>query len=542
MRLSRWLPLTVLVASAACKHPEPAGNTPAPDAAVAGADGGTTASPQRGWWSDAVFYEIFVRSFADTDGDGRGDFRGITAKLDVLNDGDPNTTTDLGVTGLWLMPIHPSPSYHGYDVTDYRGVNPEYGTLADFDALIAAAHQRGIKVIIDYVLNHGSLAHPYFADPAKRDWFMWRADDPGWKQPWGPGAVWHRRGDAYYYAIFWSGMPDWNLAHPAVEAEHLENMRFWLARGVDGFRVDAARHLFEGPDGELSDRPETHALVKRLRSALTREYPQALLVAEAWTGLDTVAQYYGQGDEFHLAFGFDTAGAVKTSAKDGNRADVNQVLTSAERSYADRGFEAPFLANHDMERVMRALASEPGAMRIAAASYLALPGTPFLYYGEEIGMVGGPTPADEDKRTPLRWTADAASQYGFTTGTPWRAAPEAAGVDVASQRGVPGSLWTLYRDLIAARRSHPALALGATTRPTIEGASRGVMAWLRSEGEQRVLFVANYHSADAAPFSVAVEGTPRVIYAEGMSGAPTVAGGKLSFAGMGPRSFALIEL
>lgn len=542
------LALSLGASAAACKHAEPPANDASSPDAQADADGGAEVPdagprpPQRGWWSDRVFYEIFVRSFADADGDGIGDFKGLTAKLDTLQDGNPATTTDLGVGGLWLMPIQASPSYHGYDVTDYRALNPQYGTMADFEAFIAAAHQRGLKVIIDYVLNHASLQHPYFAAADKRDWFVWRSDDPGWRQPWGSGAVWHARGGAYYYGVFWSGMPDWNLRNAAVEAEHLENLRFWLAKGVDGFRVDAARHLYESAAGDLSDQPESHALIKRLRAALVREHPDVLLVAEAWTNLPTVAQYYGDADEFHLAFGFDTAAAVKTAAKDGLRASMNQLLQTAEDSYRDRGYEAPFLSNHDMARVARELA-DPGALRVAAASYLALPGTPFLYYGEEIGMVGGPTPADEDKRTPMRWTADAASQFGFTTGRPWRTAVEAAGTDVASQRGAAGSLWTLYRELIALRGQHPALSRGGASRPTIDDGSRGVVAWVREEAGQRVLFVVNYHPDVAPAFSVQVAGTPTVLFAEGLATPPAVAAGKLSFAGgLAGRGFALIAL
>ena len=202
------------------------------------------------WWDDAVFYEIFVRSFYDSDGDGIGDLRGIIEKLDYLNDGNPNTTNDLGVTGLWLMPIFPSPSYHGYDVTDYRDINPDYGTMADFRALVEAAHARGIKVIIDFVGNHTSDQHPWFqssaANTAKRDWYLWNTFKPDYRGPWGQ-EVWHERNNNYYYGIFWGGMPDLNYNTPAVTNEIKDIVRYWYNDiGVDGFRIDAVKHWIEG--------------------------------------------------------------------------------------------------------------------------------------------------------------------------------------------------------------------------------------------------------------------------------------------------------
>ena len=520
----------------------------APDASVP-ADAGLSVGPKAGPWRDGVYYEVFVRSFADSDGDGIGDLRGLIGKLDALNDGDPSTQGDLGVTGLWLMPIHPSPSYHGYDVTDYRGVRPEYGTQGDLEALVAAAHQRGMAVIIDFVLNHSSTAHPWFQASSsgptspQRDYYRWRADDPGWTQPWGAGHVWHPLGGSYYYGIFWTGMPDLNLANPVVEQEMLEAMRHWLAAGVDGFRVDAARHLFESADGKLSDQPESHALVRRLRAALEVSFPNVLLVAEAWTDLATVSAYYGQGDEFNLAFGFDTASALKMAAKDGLRASYNQVLAQAEQTYADRGFEAPFLSNHDMPRVQRELMGDAGAMRVAAAALFSLPGTPFLYYGEEIGMLGGPATKDEDKRTPMRWTAEEPN-HGFTAAgrAPWYAGTEAAGVDVESQRGVAGSLWTLYRDLIRTRRAHPALSHGAASRPALSGGGRGGSALLRTAEDERVLFLVNFAAQPSGPMDIAAAGVPTVLFAEGLSGAPTSDAGQLHVEGLAGRGFAFVKL
>jgi 1,4-alpha-glucan branching enzyme len=209
----------------------------------------TTSTIATGWWNDAVFYEVFVRSFYDANGDGNGDINGLIQKLDYLNDGNPATTTDLGVTALWLMPIMQSPSYHGYDVTDYRTVEQDYGSNNDFKALVAAAHARGIKVIIDFVMNHTSEQHPWFTESAAsttsnyRNWYRWSATNPGGTGPWGQ-TVWYNRNSAWYYALFWSGMPDLNYTTPAVKTELFDVARFWMQdMNVDGFRLDAVKYI-----------------------------------------------------------------------------------------------------------------------------------------------------------------------------------------------------------------------------------------------------------------------------------------------------------
>lgn len=509
--------------------------------------GAQKASPTpAGWWRDDVFYQVFVRSFADSDGDGIGDFRGLTGKLDALNDGDPKTDTDLGIDALWLMPIHASPSYHGYDVIDYRSINPDYGTLDDFDHFIEEANRRGIRVIIDFVMNHSAKDHPWFVDAMSgpgakhRDFYLWRDADPGWTQPWGNNPVWHRAGDAFYYGLFWGGMPDLNLGNAEVKRALLDAMRFWLDRGVAGFRVDAARHFFESADGTLVDQPESHALVREVRAELEKTHPGVLLVGEIWTESETVATYYGKGDEFHLAFGFQTAGAMLEAARDGLRAGFEQAQRAA-AAFADRNFEAPFLANHDMPRTMRQLKGDAGAMRVAAAMLFAQPGTPFVYYGEEIGMQGGPSGKDEDKRTPMRWQAGPG--HGFSTAAKlWHDAPEAAGVEVAAQRGTAGSLWTLFRDLIRLRKSQPALADGDAAMPPRSGGGRGFTALLRTKGDQRVLAVFNLYTEPAEPATVTAPGAPKVLMSEGLSGAITRDGDALKIPSLAPRGFAFVRL
>ena len=284
--------LPLLLALAACQghaHPPPPVVPPAPADGVA-ADA---------WWNGAVFYEVFVRSFADSDGDGKGDLRGLLAKLDYLNDGDPATTADLGVDALWLMPVFESPSYHGYDVVDYRAIERDYGTAADLDALVVAAHARGVRVIVDLVLNHTSVEHPWFRESAsspsspRRDWYLWSPTDLGWTQPWNPesGSCWHERNGAFYYALFWSGMPDLNYRTPAVREEAKAIASFWLARGVDGFRLDAARHLVEdGPGPALVDTPETHAFWKEFAAHVRSVKPDAVLVGEEGRGVPTIME------------------------------------------------------------------------------------------------------------------------------------------------------------------------------------------------------------------------------------------------------------
>ncbi|MEL6340772.1 MAG: alpha-amylase family glycosyl hydrolase [Myxococcota bacterium] len=538
-----------LVTVLACKHGDSQGEnidlpTGDDEPGLANADG---------WWRSSTFYEVFVRSFADSDGDGVGDFQGLTAQLDYLNDGDPSTDTDLEVEGIWLMPINPSPSYHGYDVTDYQEINPDYGTLDDFDAFIEAAHARGIKVIMDFVLNHGSSEHPWFRaalahpEAPERDYFIFREDKPtsGFERPWDGANTWHAAGSEVYYGIFWSGMPDWNLAHPEVETMMFDAMRFWLARGVDGFRVDAVRYLIENDAGEVADLPETHAFIRTMRREIHRDYPQALFVAEAWTDSSRIQGYYGEGDEFQLAFSFDIAGAVIESAKDGLRAGLNQAMNTTASAFSpDVNFQAPFLTNHDMVRVKRQLGeSEDGAMRISAATLFALPGTPFVYYGEEIGMMGGAGGQDEEKRTPMRWTPEENGQFGFSTATPWRTTPEAEGIDVESQTDDPDSLLTLYRRLIRLRNESSALNDGTVDILTVNGAFRGVVAFLRENEDERTVFVANFDRAatsDAVQINVA--GTPTVLLAEGESGSLSSDGSTLDVGPLAAQGFVFVRL
>lgn len=478
-------------APAATAQPTAPSSTPAPTAAPTPAATPTLEETEtNAWWNDAVFYEIFVRSFADSDGDGIGDFRGLTERLDYLNDGDPSTTDDLGVTALWLMPIFPSPSYHGYDVTDYRTVNPQYGTLEDFRNLLDAAHQRGIRVIIDFVINHTSSEHPWFqaaqADPTSpyRDYYICSENDPGTVGPWGE-TVWHRgMKEGYYYGVFTYGMPDLNYRNPAVTAEIEDITRFWLSDvGVDGFRVDAARHLIEDGQKQVNT-PETHAWFQAFRTFYKGIKPDAMVVGEVWDNSYAVAKYL-KGDELDLAFAFDLATALMQEVNDGIAERIDGTA-QFELDILPAGHFATFLTNHDQDRVMGKLGGDIHKAKAAATLLLTLPGTPFVYYGEEIGMVGGKP--DENIRTPMQWSAEA--QAGFTSGTPWRAVnadyPEK---NVALQVSDDASLLSHYRALIHARNGSAALR-GSELR-VIPTGERELFAMLRSDGEHYAMVLVN---------------------------------------------------
>jgi glycosidase len=515
-----------------------------------------------GWWRDKVVYEVFVRSFADSNGDGVGDLKGLADRLPSLGHCSGVAAADtLGVDALWLMPIFPSPSYHGYDVTDYTGINPQYGTLADFDALVARAHACGVAIVLDMVLNHSSSAHPWFADSAsgptagKRGWYVWSdtvASPPGgWTNPTtGGGTPWYPDNGAWYYAAFSSSMPDLNLANPAVEAELVRSMEFWLQRGVDGFRLDAVPYYIEtGPGAGQRNTPATHAFLERIRAALQADHPQTLLVGEVWQAATTVATYYGAGDELQLAFTFDLAAALVTAAAGGLGGDLMNGIDAAEESLGaiDRGYQAPFLTNHDQLRAMRQVGSAGGA-RVAAATLFALAGTPFVYYGEELGMRGEPGTDDRAKRTPYRWNPTPPG-YGFTTGTSWfGATTEAVGVDLETERADPASLWNLYRSLIALRHaSAPLQGVGFTRLTALPASAVSPVAILRSAGAKRVLFVANFGAAPSGAFTVTLPqppaaSSPSILLGEGLATPPTVAGGTLSFADLPPRGFAFLSL
>jgi glycosidase len=484
--------------------------------ACAGAPPATPVPPpsarsDQDWLRGAVFYEVFVRSFADSDGDGIGDLPGLTSKLDYLNDGDPATTDDLGVDALWLMPVFQSPSYHGYDTVDYERIDDEYGTAEDFQRLLDEAHRRGIRIIVDFVMNHSSDKHPWFVESAssptspKRDWYVWRADDPGWNPPWGgSNHTWHERNGAFYYGVFWGGMPDLNFSTPAVRQEMERLAALWISRGVDGFRLDATRHLFANGPGDLqNDQPETFEYLKEYAASVRKANPKAVLVGENWTKTPIIARYY---QVLPMSFDFPLAEEILAGAKDGEASGIANKLDEILELYPPGSIDAPFLTNHDMIRFATVLGNDPAKLRSAAAILLTLPGAPFLYYGEEVGLQNGPGGQDEYKRTPMPW--DASKTGGFTTGKPWYAfAPGKETANVAVQTGDPGSLLTHYRNLIRARKASAALQKGDLTILTSLVKSDPVLAFVRQTGTERVLVVHNLSAAEAEAGPYAVRGS-----------------------------------
>jgi glycosidase len=494
------------------------------------------AAASQAWWNGAVVYEVYVRSFRDSDADGHGDLRGLVEKLDYLNDGDPATEDDLGIDAIWLMPIHPSPSLHGYDVTDYDGVNPAYGTAADFDRLVGECHRRGIRVVLDFVVNHSSDRHPWFVDArssplaAHRSWYVWAPSDQGWQRPWGPGRTWYEDSGAWYYALFWSGMPDLDWREPAMRAELAAAAGRWLARGVDGFRLDAVRYLVEDGGGQgQQDRPGTHAALRDFVGGIRAVRPDALVVGEAWADTATIATYYGStgmdpaGDELPLTFDFPLAEAIVEGIVGGSATPVARSLHAATSAYPAGVADAPFLSNHDQVRAATRLGADPAAQRLAAGILLTLPGTPFVYYGEELGLPNGTCPGDECKRAPMAW--DGSRGAGFTSGTPWQPlAPSGPGANVAAQRADPGSVLSAYRTLIRLRRESAALRRGDLQLLQDPSAALPTLAYTRSAPGETVLVVHNLGGSftSAGPFA-----------APGRSAVPLLAPTSASLGGAG---------
>lgn len=455
--------------------------TPTPDPLYAGSNGNA-------WWNDVVFYEIFVRSFYDSDGDGIGDLNGVIEKLDYLNDGDPSTSEDLGITGIWLMPIAVSPSYHGYDVVDYFEIDPDYGTNEDFLRLMDEAHARGIHVIVDLVMNHTSNTHPWFVesqDPGsdKRDWYIWAEENPGYRGPDGQ-MVWHNNPNGYYYGVFWSGMPDLNFANPDVTAAMFEAAQFWLEEmNVDGFRLDAIKHMLEEGQGQENTR-STHDWLQSFYTFYKGVDPQALTVGEAWTGTQQVVDY--TGDEVDIAFQFDLALDILNSAGAGLAPIFVKTQQVVYDAFPPNQY-ATFITNHDQNRIMSQLDGNEAEARVAAALLLTGTGVPFIYYGEEIGMTG--TKPDEDIRRPLAWTSQA-PKVGFTTGTPWRLpANDFSQSNIARQTADPASLLSHYRTLIHLRNDHEALRVGDWM--LVEANSGRLYAFLRYTENEVVLVIIN---------------------------------------------------
>ncbi len=479
------------------------------------------------WYQSAVFYELLPRSFRDGNGDGIGDLRGITESLEYLR--------WLGVDCLWIPPFFDSPMRDGgYDVSDYRSVHPDLGTLDHVADLIDAAHRRGLRVIADVVMNHTSDAHPWFQEARRpgsdrRDWYVWSespnkyaeariifldTEDSNW--------AWDEQAGAFYWHRFYSHQPDLNYDNPAVQAEMLDVLRFWLDLGFDGFRMDAVPYLFEREGTNCENLPETHEYLKRVRTMIDAEYGDRVLLAEANQWPRDAAAYFGDGDECHMNFHFPVMPRLYMGLARGHARDVRTILADTP-PIPDGAQWGIFLRNHDEltlemvtpeERefmwnhyaadpryrlnlgIRRRLAPLAGndrrAIELLHGLLLSLPGSPILYYGDEIGMWDDVELPDRDGvRTPMQWTPRGGftkaetSYYPMITG---RFGTEA--INVADQRDDPGSLLNWVRDMLVARRDRPEMGLG--TFEMIDHPNDAVFAFLREHGDRATLVLANF--------------------------------------------------
>ncbi len=466
---------------------------------VTGMPQGTDGYP---WWNDSAFYEIYVRSFYDSNGDGIGDLKGIIEKLDYLNDGDPSTTSDLGVTGIWLMPIYPSQTNHGYNVTDYYNVKSDYGTLDDLKNLLEAAHARGIRVILDISLGQTSYLHPWFIqaqDPSSpyHDWYVWSNVDPGYVGSWGQ-EVWFPLNGIYYYGTFSAYSPDLNQKNPEVVAETQKIVRFWLQDvGVDGFRLDSAKHIIE--EGTIqANSASTHAWWKNLLPLFKQYNPQSMTVAEIWDDAAITSKYL-QGDEMDLAFDFYLATLILQSVNEGNSVAAKEQLERSYSAVPTLKF-APFLSNHDQDRLATQLGNDLQKMKVAAAIMMTSPGTPFIYYGEEVGLEGQ-VPNDAN-RAPMQWSAD--SYAGFSTASPWEPlGPDWRNFNVANEESDPSSLLNYYRALIRIHNEHAALRVGDLS--ILDTENDALYSILRVSKEEAVLVLVNLTGRTITDYTLAVD-------------------------------------
>ncbi len=479
----------------------------------------------RRWWERGVIYQIYPRSFQDSDGDGIGDLAGIAARLDHV--------VALGVDAIWLSPIFPSPmADFGYDVADYCGVEPLFGDLAAFDRLIAAAHARGLKLLLDFVPNHSSDQHRWFVesrrsrDSAKRDWYIWRdaAPDGGPPNNWisdfgGSAWEWDAATGQYYLHAFLKEQPDLNWRNPDLRAAMMDVLRFWFDRGVDGFRIDVLWHIVKAeglPDNPLNpgwrpgdrdrdrmiqrhstDQPEAHAISAEFR-ALADSYGDKVLIGEIFLPNDAHARWYGTADrpQVHLPFNFQ----LVENAWDA--APLRRVIADYAASLPDFGWPNWVIGSHDAPRIAARIGEAQA--RVAAMLLLTLRGTPTLYQGDEIGIGEVAIPIDrirdpqelrqpgigigrDRSRTPMPW--DATAFAGFSSVEPWLPLnPDWPTRNVAAQDRDPGSMLALYRDLLALRRSHDALSIGDFR--LVDG-DADVLAYERRHGTERLLIALN---------------------------------------------------
>jgi maltose alpha-D-glucosyltransferase / alpha-amylase len=491
------------------------------------------------WYKDAIIYQVHVRTFYDSNADGKGDFRGLAQKLDYLQ--------QLGINALWLMPFFPSPLRDdGYDIADYRSVHPSYGTLDDFKVFLEAAHLRGIRVIIEMVLNHTSDQHPWFQESRsstnnpKRDWYVWSDTDTRYRgtriifvdtelSNW----AWDPVSKSYYWHRFFSHQPDLNYDNPVVRDEMWNVMKFWLEMGVDGFRLDAVPYLIEREGTNCENLPETHEIIKELRARVDREFPGRMLLAEANQWPADLRPYFGNGDEFNMAFHFPLMPRMFMGLKLEDRKPITEILQQTP-SIPDICQWCLFLRNHDeltlemvtdVERdymydeyardksmrinlgIRRRLAplldNDRRRIELMNGMLMSLPGTPIIYYGDEIGMGDNVNLGDRNGvRTPMQW--DGGWNGGFSA-----ADPEALysplmlnpvygfqAVNVQSQKRFEHSLLSWMKRIIQVRRSLPAFGRGSIE--FLYPANHRVLAYVRQWGKETILVVNNLSSSAQA--------------------------------------------
>ncbi|MDJ1496738.1 alpha-amylase family glycosyl hydrolase [Cytophagaceae bacterium DM2B3-1] len=477
------------------------------------------------WWQTGVVYQIYPRSFQDSNGDGIGDLQGILKRLDYLQ--------WMGVDAVWISPIYPSPmADFGYDISDYTGIHPLFGSLDDFDRLIQEVHARKMKLILDLVPNHTSDQHPWFLesrssrDNPKRDWYIWKNPRPdgGLPNNWlsvfgGSGWEWDEKTEQYYYHAFLKEQPDLNWRHPEVQQAMLNVMRFWLDRGVDGFRIDVMWHMIKdlqlrdnpvNPDYQnhmatyeqllpvySTDQPEVHEIVQKMRKLLD-SYTDRMMIGEIYLPIHKLVTYYGiDGKGAHLPFNFQLI-SLPWEAK-----VIAAAIDQYEGALPANGWPNWVLGNHDQPRITSRVGIQQA--RVAAMLLLTLRGTPTIYYGDEIGMRDVPIPFQEvqdpqglnmpDKnlsrdpaRTPMQW--DASLQAGFTEGKPWLRLDRAfQRTNVQLQKEDPYSMLLLYKRLIDLRHNEPSLTVGDYTPVCSDNQ---MLAFTRqAEGHPKFLIILN---------------------------------------------------
>lgn len=440
-------------------------------------------------WPFGVSYEIFVQSFADSNGDGIGDIPGMTTKLDYL--------AELGIQAVWLMPISPSPSYHKYDVTDYYGIHPDYGTIEDFKRFIVEAHDRQIRVIIDLVVNHCSSEHPWFIEATKDtdspyyDYFVW-ADPDSIRDHISKKEItldsdnitqWHESEDNedFYYGFFWGGMPDLNYDNPVVREEIIKIGTFWLEEiGVDGFRLDAARHIY--PD----DRPDdSHAWWVEFGKAMRLVKPDVYMVGEVWGDASEIGPYL---EGLPSMFNFDLWRALnQTLATESNNNLIQNLNDSREAyiTYNESFIDAIFLNNHDQNRLLSNIEGGPAKAKLAASILLTLPGMPYLYYGDEIGMLG--EKPDPEIREPFLWDLQDKAPYQ----TSWIASKnsnDSTVTPLAVQMDDERSIYHWYKQVIELRNAEEVLQVGLLTPLDLPDA---LLGYIRTREDEELLIIHN---------------------------------------------------